>query len=295
MVVLWQIASNTFREAARDRTLYALVFFATLMLLGSLALGWVSASDQWQVVQNFSLFIASFFGALAAAFLGGRLLHREIERRTLYTLLAKPVRRWQVVIGKYFGLAGVLGILSAGMALAALAASLWAAYNAPGDALWTTRIDIGMFWRAAGLVYMETLVIAALALLFGTMAGSFLSALFTFTLYLVGHKTATLRWMLETFRPAKESIAHLSGEYLTDTVSSTYWLIRPLTWFMYYTLPDLAHFQLRNRVVVGPLPEPGTASWLWLDGEMGQAVLYGVGYCAAVLLLACWAFSRRRL
>ena len=295
MSALWLIAQNTFREALRDRTLYALVFFALLMLLASLALGWVSASDQWQVVQHFSLLVASFFGALAAAFLGGRLLHREIERRTLYTVLAKPVHRWQVVVGKYLGLAGVLGVMSVGMGLAAAAASGWAAFNTPGDVDWTTRIDAGLFVRAAGLVYMETLVVAALAVFFGSAAGSFLSALLSFTLYLVGQKTATLRWMLESFRPARESIAHLSGEHLTDTVSSMYWFLKPVTWVLYYTLPDLAHFGLRNRVVVGPPPTGGTAERLWLDGEVQQAVVYGVGYIAAVLLLSCWTFSRRRL
>ena len=295
MGVVGQIAKNTFREAVRDKTLYALAFFAAVMLVASLALGWVSASDQWQIVQDFGLLVASVFGALTAAFLGGRLIHQEIDRRTLYTVLARPIHRWQVVLGKYFGLAGVLGVLALGMGLAAAAASVWAAYNTPGDIAWTARIDGPVFAKAVGLIYMETLAVTSLAVLFGTMAGPFLSSLFTFSIYLIGQKTSTMLWMVQNFRPSRESVASVSGEHLTDVVSSTYWLIKPLTWFLYYTLPDLAHFQLRNRVVLGPPPEPGSAARLWLDGEVGLAILYGGGYVAVILLLACFVFSRRRL
>ena len=295
MGVVWKIAQNTFREAARDRTLYALVFFAGVMLAASLALGWVSASDQWQIVQDFGLLVASVFGALMAAFLGGKLIHQEIDRRTLHTVLAKPVRRWQVALGKYFGLAGVLAVMIAGMGLAAAAASIWAAWNTPGDMPWTRRIDGIVFAQSVLEVYMETLVVTSLAVLLGTMAGPFLSSLFTFSFYVIGQKTASLLWIIENFRPAGRRIAPMSGEHLTDAVADAYWLLKPVSRALYYALPDLSHFGLRNRLVYGPPPEPGSAARLWLDGEVGQSVSYGAGYVAAVLILACLAFSRRRL
>ncbi|MCX7934035.1 MAG: ABC transporter permease, partial [Planctomycetota bacterium] len=89
MAKIWHIAINTFREASRDRVLYVIAFFACLMMLASTALGWISAADQAQVVTHFSLAVTSFFSALIAVFVGTNLIHKEIEKRTIYTILSK--------------------------------------------------------------------------------------------------------------------------------------------------------------------------------------------------------------
>lgn len=284
---IYHIAKNTFRESIRDKTLYVIAFFAAVMMVSSLALGWISVGDQLQVVQDFSLGVLSFFGALMAVFIGTGLIYKEIDKRTIYTILSKPVRRWQFVTGKYFGLLSVLGLAMAGMFVAALGFVAYAAYTAQNPAVrdWTERVHWGWFSVAVVMIFFELVVVVALAMLFSSVASPILSAIFTFTAYLVGQVSATIKYIFTRFTPNGESVAAATGERLTDFVSDAYFFIRPFSEFIYYVLPDLRHFQLRNQVVLGPAP-----GW----GQVLTAMLYGVGYAAAVMLLTILIFDRKR-
>lgn len=124
-----QIAKNTFRESIRDKILYVIAFFAAVMMVASVALGWISATDQLQIVQDFSLAILSFFGALMAVFVGTGLIYKEIDKRTIYTILSKPVRRWQFLLGKYLGLLAVLSLAMIGMLVVSMLFVVYAAIN----------------------------------------------------------------------------------------------------------------------------------------------------------------------
>ena len=284
---VYQIAKNTFRESIRDKILYVIAFFAAVMMVASLALGWISIGDQLQVVQDFSLAILSFFGALMAVFVGTGLIYKEIDKRTIYTILSKPVRRWQFILGKYFGLLSVLGLAMFGMLVAAMGFVVYAAYTAQNSPIadWTMRVNWGWFAVAIVMIFFELVVVVALAMFFSSVSSPILSAIFTFTAYLVGQVSATINYMFTQFKPATESVAKMTGESLTDFVSSTYSFIKPFSEFIYYVLPDLQHFQLRNQVVLGPAP-----TW----HQVGFAMLYGVGYSAAVMLLTVLIFDRKR-
>ncbi len=284
---IYHIAKNTFRESIRDRILYVIAFFAAVMMISSLALGWISIGDQLQVVQDFSLAILSFFGALMAVFVGTGLIYKEIDKRTIYTILSKPVRRWQFVLGKYFGLLSVLGLAMFGMLAAAMGFVVYAAYTAQNSPVadWTMRVNWGWFAAAVGMIFFELVVVVALAMLFSSVASPILSAVFTFTAYLVGQVSATVNYMFTQFIPQTEGASAATGEGLTGFVSSTYFLIRPFSVFIYYVLPDLQHFQLRNQVVLGPAP-----TWQ----QIAYAMLYGAGYAAAVMLLTVLIFDRKR-
>ena len=102
------IASNTFREAVRDRVLYNLIVFALLMSGASILVGQISIDIERLVVINLGLTAVSLFGMVIAIFIGIGLVSKEIEKRTLYTVLSRPVRRWEFIVGKFFGLAGTL-------------------------------------------------------------------------------------------------------------------------------------------------------------------------------------------
>lgn len=284
---VFQIAKNTFRESIRDRILYVIAFFAAVMMAASLALGWISIGDQLQVVQDFSLAALSFFGALMAVFIGTGLIYKEIDKRTIYTILSKPVRRWQFLLGKYLGLMGVLGLAMAGMLAAAFLFVLYAAYTAVNSPIadWTLRVHWGWFALAAAMLFFELMVVVSVAMFFGSIASPILSAIFTFTAYLVGQVSSTINYMFTTFQPVKESVAGSTGESLTDFVSNTYFLFKPVSVFLYYVLPDLRHFQLRNQIVLGPPPT--------LD-QVVTGMAYGVGYAAAVLLATMLIFDRKR-
>ena len=111
------IASNTFREAVRDRVLYNLIVFALLMSGASILVGQISIDIERLVVINLGLTAVSLFGMVIAIFIGIGLVSKEIEKRTLYTVLSRPVRRWEFIVGKFFGLAGTLAVNTFFMAI----------------------------------------------------------------------------------------------------------------------------------------------------------------------------------
>ena len=287
---VYPIAKNTFREAVRDRILYVILLFAALLMMAGVGLGWVSVGEELQVVQHFSLAGLSFFGALLAVFVGAGLVHKELEKRTVYTILSKPVRRWEFILGKYLGLGAALAVAMFGMGIAAMVFVAWSAWTATiGTAAeipdWTARVHWMLFLQAVVLAYVETMVVTAIAVLFSAAASPTLSAVFTFCIYLLGQVSRTLDYMITEFMPATESVSAVTGENLTDAVSRTYWLVKPVSVFLYYVLPDMRYFQLRNNVVYGPAP---TAA------EFFGAILYGAGYAAAVLLVAAIVFERKK-
>src|SRR5580693_9943054 len=98
------IASNTFREAVRDRVLYNLIAFAVLLSAAATFVGQISIHIERLVVINLGLTAVSLFGIVIAIFVGIGLVSKEIEKRTLSTVLSRPVRRWEFVVGKFFGL-----------------------------------------------------------------------------------------------------------------------------------------------------------------------------------------------
>lgn len=284
---VFHIARNTFRESIRDRILYVIAFFAAIMMCASLGLGWVSIGDQLQVVQDFSLAVMSFFSALMSVFVGTGLIYKEVDKRTIYTILSKPVCRWQFLLGKYFGLLAVLALAMLGMLAASLLLVAYAAWTQPNSAIadWTMRVNWGWFSMAVVMLFFELMVVVSLAMFFGSIASPILSAIFTFTAYLLGQISATINYMFTEFEPQTESVAQYTGEMLTDFASQNYFIIKPLSEAIYYILPDLQHFQLRNQVVLGPAPEPAQVLW---------GMLYGVCYSAVIMCITVLVFDRRR-
>ncbi|MCC8107851.1 MAG: ABC transporter permease [Planctomycetes bacterium] len=282
-----QIAKNTFRESIRDKILYVIAFFAAVMMVASVALGWISATDQLQIVQDFSLAILSFFGALMAVFVGTGLIYKEIDKRTIYTILSKPVRRWQFLLGKYLGLLAVLSLAMIGMLVVSMLFVVYAAMNAHTSPIaeWTERVQWGWYAVAVLMVFFELMVVVSIAMFFGSVASPILSAIFTFSAYLVGQVSATINYMFTSFTPLTPEQAANLDENVTRFASESYFLLKPLSQFIYYVLPDLKHFQLRNQVVLGPLP-----TW----DQIGTAMAYGIGYSAAVILLTILVFDRKR-
>src|SRR5882724_10942920 len=111
------VALNTFREAVRDRVLYNLVFFALLMMLAAVVVGQISIGIEESVIVNLGLSAISVIGLLIAVFIGVGLVSKEMEKRTLYALLAKPVRRWEFLLGKFGGLLLTLTVNTIAMAV----------------------------------------------------------------------------------------------------------------------------------------------------------------------------------
>jgi ABC-type transport system involved in multi-copper enzyme maturation permease subunit len=179
------IAFNTFREAVRDRVLYNLVAFALLLVGAAILVGQISIDIERLVVINLGLTAVSLFGIVIAIFVGIGLVSKEIERKTLYTVLSRPVRRWEFIVGKFFGLAGTLVVNTFFMAVGVFAALLYVSRH-------LQRPD-GWVLVALYFIILQFLMITALALLFSSFSSPLLSAVFAFALFVIGSFAEDLR------------------------------------------------------------------------------------------------------
>jgi Cu-processing system permease protein len=179
------IASNTFREAVRDRVLYNLIAFALLLSGAAILVGQISIEIEKLVVINLGLTAVSLFGVVIAIFIGIGLVSKEIEKRTLYTVLSRPVRRWEFIVGKFFGLAGTLVVNTLFMALGVFGALLYLAHRFHKPDAW---VLVALYF-----IILQFLIICALALLFSSFSSSLLSAVFAFALFVIGSFAEDLR------------------------------------------------------------------------------------------------------
>jgi Cu-processing system permease protein len=259
------IALNVFRESVRDKVLYNLVFFAILLMGASYLIGQLTAGQDVKIIKDLGLAATSMFGLFIAVFIGIGLVSKEVERRSIYSLLSKPIERYQLVVGKYLGLTLTLAVNLSIMAAALYAVLAYMAWMAgPGaEAAWDApALDPAML-KAVALSFVELAIVTAIALFFSTFSTPMLSAAFTFGLFIAGRFSTDLR----NFNDVVES-------------SSAAWLARLLYWL----LPNLAPFDVRTQVVHG-LPVPA--------GYLALTTFYGLLYIGALLVASMAVFSRR--
>src|SRR6266704_7187423 len=184
------IARNAFREAVRDRVLYNLVLFVLLLIAGSIFLGELSAGQDSKIIVDLGLSAMLLFGAFIAIFVGVGLVYKEIERRTLYAILSKPVTRAEFLVGKYLGLCLTLlvNIVVMGIGL-----SLAIVYLRRG---WDPLLP--RIWPAILLIYIELTIITGVAMLFSSFSSPALSALLTFLIFVIGHFSSDLKMLSQS-------------------------------------------------------------------------------------------------
>ncbi len=257
------IAGNTYRECIRDRILYNLILFALIMILSSLALGQLTLGNENKVIIDLGLSSISIFGTLIAIFIGIGLVYKELEKRTAYALLAKPVHRHELILGKYLGLLFTLlvnlAVMAVGLGLAML---------------YTGRIEAAGYLRlipAVFLIFLSLALVTALALLFSTFSTPALSALFTFFVWIAGHFNKDLKAF---------------GE-LTESD-----FIKWICGLLYYAIPNFSNFGILDSRSV--IQSAGYFQPVNAAAVLGSTV-YCVLYCALVLSLSVWIFSRRDL
>ena len=251
------VARNTFREAVRDRVLYNLVFFALLMMASAILVGQVSIGIEDTVIVTLGLSAISVIGLLMAVFIGVGLVSKEMDKRTLYALLAKPVRRWEFLLGKFGGLVLTLAVNTAAMAAGLFAALLYVKHP-------LERAD-AMVLVAVYFILLKLALVVALALLFSCYTTPLLAILFTAGLYVAGLFINEMRgFQSDTMAPAVQTF---------------------LRWLS-YLLPNFENFDVMGAAAHGRAI-PVTL--------ILQNTAYAVLYCAIVLVAASAVFSRRNL
>jgi len=246
------IALNTFRENLRDKILYNLLLFAGLLIAASMLLGSLSISEQEKIVTDMGLAAINLIGVIIAVFVGIGLVSKEIERRTIYAIMARPISRAQFVVGKYLGLVVTLSVNLSIMLLVFLFTLWWSGAS----------VHVSLM-QAVELIFVELLVVTALALFFSTFSSAMVSASLTIGLYVIGHLTPDLKGI------AEKSHNELTTMLLTG---------------IYYLCPNLEMLNIKGQAAAGV-----SVSLAYQT----MATVYGLFYASLLVVVACVIFQRR--
>lgn len=253
MKSIWVIAKNTFHEIIRDRILYGLVVFALLLIGFSLALGELSFAEQTRISLDFGLSGIQLSAVILAVFVGSSLVTREIEKRTILTLLARPLTRTQFLIGKFLGLTLVITTVTLGLAMV-MTLVMWGM---------GVGVHLGFFIALWG-IWLEALILLALALVFGSFAKPMMTVVLSIGIFLIGH------WM--------DSLAVLTNK------SSGSDILKLVSQMINWTLPNLEKFNWRSLPVY---------DMTITSGEFLNATLYAAMWVLLLISLTSIVFRRK--
>ncbi|MFQ5698658.1 MAG: ABC transporter permease [Myxococcota bacterium] len=242
------IAGNTFREATRSRLLYNLLFFALLMIASSISAAKINLGWNERIYRDFGLSAIALFGTLIAIFVGIGLVYREIAEKTVYTMLARPLHRWEFLLGKYAGLVAVLAVEVAVMAVCFLGML----------ALRSSPVTPGLV-QAIAMIGVELALVTAVAIFFSSFTTPYLAGMCTVALWVIGHLLGDLRAFGQ----------HSEAE-----------IVQRATELLYWTLPNLDLLDFKSLAAEG---RPIAASRVWL--ATGYAALYSTGLLIASVIL----------
>jgi ABC-type transport system involved in multi-copper enzyme maturation permease subunit len=252
---LTAITLNTFREAVRDRVLYNLILFVLLLVASAPLFGQISIGMERLILVNVGLSSISLFGVIIAIFIGIGLVSKEIEKKTLYTILSRPVRRWEFILGKYLGLIMTLVVNTALMTVGFYIALMFTNGLHKTDALLLVAIYFTV---------LQFLIVTALTVLFSTFSSPIFSAIFAFALFVIG----TFAEDLKNFAAISQGAAKLLA-----TAAA-------------YVMPNFASL----NIIAQTAHDQGVGGRLILFNTL-YALLYSASAVAAAVLI----FERRNL
>ncbi len=269
-MITFVIALNTFREAVRDKILYVLFAFGVLLILASKAIGYVSFGQDYKIMADMGLAAIWIFSGMVSIFIGTGLIYKEIDKRTIYTILSKPAERWQFLLGKYLGLA-LTTLVNLLLLSSAFLTYMWLS-GAP--------VTIGLV-QALALTFVEMLVVTAVAIFFSSASTPILSAIFTTIIFFFGQLT---KWIVDLSETMQGQAQAKGGEAALEKARMTSAVLRGI----YMVLPNLHNFNVRQDAVHAHAGELAISM-----SQMATVSMYGVAYAAALLLAAHLVFSRR--
>ena len=250
------LAINTFRESRRSKVIYMFILLAALVILLSAFFGSVSVGDKVKVIKDFGLFSISIFAVAYAVFAGTTLIQKEIYHKTIYNTLSKPVRRWEFLCGKYFGILMSIFML---IIIIGLGLSLFVF-------LFEQKLDLNLFY-AYLYILLEISIVCAAAMFFSAIVITpILSGIFTLVLFLVGRSIESLSFFID------QGLASGSSAKFLEVLQ--------------VILPNLNKLNISNSIVYGHLPS---------TDHIGFSFGYAAGYTIILLALASIIFQKREL
>ncbi|MEL6326327.1 MAG: ABC transporter permease subunit [Cyanobacteria bacterium J06626_23] len=250
------VARNVFLEVIRDRILYLVVLFAVLMALASILLPEIAAATEDKIILDVGLAGINVLALVITIFVGTGLINKEIEKKTVLVLIAKPVSRFEFILGKHLGLSAVLATV-----MAALTGVFFSVLLIQGIAF-----PAGAILVAVLFMLLEMVLLVAVAMLFGVFTSSLLATLLTFAVFLVGHLS--------------QDIVRFGRVVDSENFQ------RIARW-IYLVLPDLERLNFKNEAIYGASLLPG-------PGELFLNALYALIYTALLIIITTNIFARRQ-
>lgn len=248
------IALNTFRESIRSKILYSVICFGVLVCGAASAFGRVTIGDQGLVVETFGLFCTSLFSIIFSLISGSMLFAKELSRKTIFTLLARPVRRYEILVGKWLGL-----FLTSGCLVMLMGGAL---------ALYTSLVfgrDSLPIFHAGFFMLAELLIIGSLIMFFSSLVVTPLFiGLFSLAVFLAGRSAS---YILQLIHPDQSDLT-----------------LSPILQTFYTILPKFEFLAVNDRLVNGEQLS---------SGYYLSALGYSLGYSLIVLVVSSLIFSRR--
>lgn len=259
------VARAVHRESVRDRVPLTIAGFGVLLVAASYLISQLTAGQDLKIIKDLGLAALNVLGLFIAVFIGIGLVAKEVDRRSIYTLLSKPLTREQFLLGKYLGLVATLAVNLGAMCVAFYGVLFYQDFVAPEGirATWPAPATDPMLMIAVVLIFGELMLVTAVALFFSSFSSPMLSMLLTLGLWVAGHFNTDLRQF----------------EEVVDSPAVA-WIARGA----YYLLPNLAPFNIKAEVVHAV---PVAASHVWLT------LAYAAVYISALLLAAMAIFRRR--
>ncbi len=258
------VAGAVFRESVRDRVPYSMVLFAVLLMAASYLISQMTAGQDLKIIKDLGLASIAVFGLLIAVFIGIGLVSKEVERKSVYALLSKPISRPQFILGKFLGLVLTLVVNIGAMTAAFYAVLLYMNIVNPNLQIAAPAPSLDpRLLIAIGLILAELMVVTAVALFFSTFSSPLLATVLTLGLWVAGHFNADLR----------------NFESVIDNPAAAW-----IALVAYYALPNLAPFDVKAEVVHGV---PVTLR------HVGLTLTYAVLYTGVLLTAAIAVFRRR--
>lgn len=248
---IFPIAFNTFKETVRDKVLYVILLFSVFIISASLILSKLSLGQNDRIIVDLGLASISLFGVLLTLFIGANLLNKEIDKKTIYLLLSKPMGRYEFILGKHLGLSMTLFIIITFMSLAFY-----------GLIFITTEKVSFVYLQAIFLIYVELMLLVSIAILFSTIAPPVMSSIYTLAVYIIGHFT--------------KDLLHFGTMSQNETMAL-------FTRTIYYVLPDLEKLNIKNLVLYSP---DGVIPEIFTGG-----ILYGILYTFIALTISIFIFE----
>lgn len=213
------IAINTFKESIREKMLYIAVMFGFILIASSYWLSPLAVGAKQKIIMDVGLAAISLFGVLTAILLGSTLVHKEVEKRAIYMVFARPVSRAEYLLGKYFGVVIAVASVVAIMTVVMLSSVL----------LGQGRPGLAVFAAVYGSL-LEMMTMSAVVVLFSTFTTPILTTLFSLGFFVMGSLSNDLRIFAQKF-----------GGGAMKVVAEAF----------YYLLPNLQVFNLRHEAVHG--------------------------------------------